>query len=82
MKKRVGIALGGMVLAAGLVGGVGFATPGSPHCAALNQRITNLKAKQAAETNPVRKAQIGVKIAQAQQQYHNQCVPKPTTTTT
>jgi hypothetical protein len=88
--KRLKIAVASSVLAAGLVGGFAFAGTGPGHvghCAALQARIQALQAQQQAETNPARKARLGVRVAQMQAQYQKQCVTttttvKPTTTTT
>jgi hypothetical protein len=88
--KRLKIAVAGSVLAAAIVGGISFGAPGAghaAHCAALKARIGALQAQQQAEPNPVKKARLGVRVAQMQQQYQKQCVTttttiKPTTTTT
>jgi hypothetical protein len=82
--KRLKIAVASSVLAAGLVGGFAFAGTGPGHvghCAALQARI------KALQTNPARKARLGVRVAQMQAQYQKECVTttttiKPTTTTT
>jgi hypothetical protein len=85
MKKRLGVALAGAVLAAGFAGGSGFAvhTPGpntSPahlrHCTNIRVQIADLYRRQALEPKPARKAALGRQITALEARWYRQCVIK------